>query len=144
MTAATIVVGVDGSPSSLAALAWAGGEARLRDATVEVVIAYRYPLAFAGTRADPSIAAPEAQAHAAKVLSDAIDATPGLDGVTVTTTIVPGESPGHALVEAAADAALLVVGAQGEGGVTGFTLGSASHYCVGHAHCPVVVVPVRE
>jgi nucleotide-binding universal stress UspA family protein len=142
--AATIVVGVDGSASSLAALAWAGDQARLLDAAVQVVIAYRYPLAYAGTQADPSIAAPEAQAHATQVLERAIAATADdLDGVRVSTTIIPGESPGHALVEAAAEAQLLVVGAHGEGGVSGFTLGSVSHFCVGHASCPVVVVPVR-
>src|SRR5687767_12006427 len=122
-----IVVGVDGSPSSQAALAWAGTEARVRNADVEAVIAYRYPLAFAGTRADASIAAPDAQEHAARVLEEAIGAArDDLDGVSVSTTIIPGESPGHALVEAAAAALLLVVGAQGESGVSGFTLGSVS------------------
>ena len=43
-----IVVGIDGSESSKAALAWAVRQAGLTGATVEAITAWRYPIAFAG------------------------------------------------------------------------------------------------
>jgi nucleotide-binding universal stress UspA family protein len=140
---ATIVVGVDGSASAHAAVTWAAAEARMREAAVHLVVAYRYPLAFAGTGADPSVAAPDEQRRAEAVLDEAIAAAgEELDGLGVSRHVKGGEGPGHALVSHAAGADLLVLGTKGLGGVSGFTLGSVSHYCVSHAHCPVVVVPV--
>jgi nucleotide-binding universal stress UspA family protein len=49
--------------------------------------------------------------------------------------------PAKVLIEAAANADLLVVGSRGHGGFVGALLGSVSHRCVAHATCPVVVVP---
>ncbi len=44
------------------------------------------------------------------------------------------------LIEASADAALLVLGAQGHGVLGGMVLGSVSQHLTRHASCPVVVV----
>ena len=140
--AGMIVVGIDGSVSSVAALRWAAQEARLRDAALLIITAYRFPLAFAGAGAGSSVAAPVEQDEAEQLQRDALTAAEAeLVGLDVTTHIAAGEGPGHAVVEAARNAQLLVVGSQGLGGVSGFTLGSVSHYCVAHAPCPVVVVP---
>jgi nucleotide-binding universal stress UspA family protein len=140
-----IVVGIDGSASSAEALRWAAREARLHDTDITVVTAYRFPAAFAGTGAGSDVAAPDAQREAEalqqSMLDDAADALQGLD---VTREIAAGQPPGSSLVKAAEDADLLVVDAHGRGGVSGFTIGSVSHYCVGHAACPVVVVPEAE
>ena len=143
MSTGHLLVGIDGSPGAEAALAWAAAEARLRGVGLVLVTAYRFPLAFAGTGADPGLAAPDEQRDADSVLSAALRASGDLlDGLAVEQRVIAGEGPGHALVEASREAELLVLGARGRGGISGMTLGSVSHYCVGRAHCPVVTVPV--
>ena len=140
-----IVVGIDGSASSAEALRWAGREAKLHDATITVVTAYRFPVAFSGTGAAPDVAAPDAQSEAQALQQSMLDdAADDLQGVEVTREIAAGQPPGSALVTAAEGADILVVGAHGRGGVSGFTIGSVSHHCVGHATCPVVVVPEAD
>src|SRR5271166_1604729 len=72
-----IVVGVDGSESSKAALAWAVEQAKLTSATVEAVIAWHYPVAFAGVPYAP-IGSPmdtDLAGTAGQVLGMAISAT---------------------------------------------------------------------
>ncbi|GAA1430519.1 hypothetical protein GCM10009616_15320 [Microlunatus lacustris] len=48
---------------------------------------------------------------------------------------------GHTIVDAAAEAQLLVVGTRGHRGLERLLVGSVSHYCLAHATCPVVSVP---
>jgi nucleotide-binding universal stress UspA family protein len=139
-----ILVGVDGSPGSDAAIAWAVTEARLRGSGLLFLTAYRFPLAFAGTGATPSLAAPDEQREAEQILDAAIRAAGSLDGLDVERRVVPGEAPGHALVEASEHADLLVLGVRGRGGLSGIALGSVSRHCVGRAHCPVVIVPAPD
>jgi nucleotide-binding universal stress UspA family protein len=133
-----IVVGVDGSPSSKAALAWAARQATLTGATLEVVGAWGYPVYFGTTPVWPSDFDP--QAIAEDSIRQAIDEILGTHpGLEVRSTVREAD-PSIALLDAAEGAELLVVGSRGHGAFAGMLLGSVSQHCVSHAHCPVVVV----
>ena len=62
------------------------------------------------------------------------------EGVSVTPIVQQGP-PAQVLINAAADADLLVVGSRGHGGFTGLMLGSVSQQCAQGSTCPVVIVP---
>jgi nucleotide-binding universal stress UspA family protein len=142
---ARIVVGIDGSEGSLRALSWAGREAGLRGATLEVVAAWRYPvpvLLFPATPALPEIETLRSEAR--DVVERALDkVADDVDGVSVALGVVEGFAA-EALIDQAKGAALLVVGSRGLGGFRGPLLGSVSQQCVLHAPCPVVVVPSSD
>lgn len=133
-----IVVGVDGSPSSIDALSWAVDQARARSAVVEAVTAWQYPVTTGWT---VPIAADEDLAGIAReVLDDAIAKVTGAEPpVEIRPRVVEGGAM-PCLLDAAKGADLLVVGSRGHGGFTGALLGSVSQHCVQHAPCPVVVV----
>jgi nucleotide-binding universal stress UspA family protein len=137
-TTRRIVVGVDGSPSSLDALRWAVEQARTRDATVDAVACWQYPVATGWTV--PIAADEDLAAITRKVLDDSIAAAtdPGRP-VGIRARVVEG-GPAPCLLEAARGAELLVVGSRGHGGFAGALLGSVGQHCVQHAPCPVVVV----
>jgi nucleotide-binding universal stress UspA family protein len=133
-----IIVGVDGSPSSVQALRWAVEQARLTGAPVCAVCAWDLP-------ASPTLLAVEEDIDCREegvrpVLDGAIkDATGDAEAVSVQREVVCGH-PAEVLVNASTDAGLLVVGSRGHGGFAGLLLGSVSQHVVAHASCPVVVV----
>ncbi len=136
-----IVVGVDGSPGSRAALHWAHDEAALRGATLVAVTVWQFPVmtslpAF-GAMPPPEDMGGEAETSLLRTLSE--EGIAASDEVPVTSVVAEGAAA-PALLDAAADADLLVVGSRGHGGFTGLLLGSVSQQCVSHAPCPVVVV----
>ena len=138
-----VIVGVDGSEQARDALAWAVAEARLRGAVLRVVNAWRPPEAYLlDTPAAASPQLEEALAGAgSRILDDALGHVLGDDaaGVEIERRVVR-ERPVEALLEAASDADLLVVGSRGHGGFRGLLLGSVSQQCAQHAPCPVVIV----
>ena len=139
-----IVVGVDGSAPSEEALAFAIEEARRRDATLAVVHAYMVPIAWAGLEVGMLTPMPDPQhleEDARKVLDHVLEDAP--DDVRIERVVVQAAAS-EALIDAAEDAELLVVGSRGHGGFYGLLLGSTSHQVVTHAPCPVTVVPHRE
>jgi nucleotide-binding universal stress UspA family protein len=133
-----IVVGVDGSDCSRAALAWALRQAALTGADrVAAVIAWEVPYAAHGRVVpDPDLWEASAREAVARTVAAAAEAAPP---VRVEKYVVEGH-PVRVLLDAAHDAELLVVGARGRGGFTGTLLGSVSQACARHAPCPVVVV----
>ena|SRR5437763_12904096 len=134
-----IVVGVDGSDPSTAALRWALGQAELTGASVHAVTAWEFPAFYSweGGTMPPQ----EFEDAAHKTLHDTVDsvlAETG-SGVAVHREVVHGHSA-HVLLEAAKDASLLVVGSRGHGKFVGVLLGSVSQKCAHHSRCPVVIV----
>lgn len=134
-----IVVGVDGSEGSVAALQWAVEEARLRGAAVEAVQAFHVPYEGGATvvplNLDPEEFRKAAEASLTKTIGQVAH-----DGVELTHQAVEGPAS-TVLVEAGRGSALLVVGARGHGGLTGMLIGSVSRQVSEHASVPVVVVP---
>jgi nucleotide-binding universal stress UspA family protein len=136
-----IVVGVDGSPSSKAALLWALRQAELTGASVDAVIAWHPPVVVGGTFPPLGILdGIDFGDIAAKSLTEAIRQTADVARpVKISSTVTEGNAA-QVLLEAAEGADLLVVGSRGHGGFTGALLGSVSQHCAHHAPCPLVIV----
>lgn len=133
-----IVVGVDGSDSSKAALRWAIRQAKLTGSTVDAVAAWHYPSTYGWAPiADGAV---DIEGEAKKALTEALNEVSGLDPeVPVRPQVIEGH-PAEVLLRAARGADLLVVGSRGHGGFASALLGSVSQNCVLHAHCPVLVL----
>ena len=136
-----VVVGVDGSEGSRAALQWAVDEAAAshrRAYAVAVCADVVYTAPFPGYLEPAAGADPLADARAgleqtvAEVLGDGWK-----DDVTLE---VAAGSPATVLRELSESAGLLVVGASGHGAVLASLLGSVAEQLVHHAACPVTVV----
>jgi nucleotide-binding universal stress UspA family protein len=125
-----ILVGVDGTPSSLRALRWAISLAEVTDSTVTAVMGWQPNINYAYS---------DAREPAEQTFTEAVAAVdPG--NVVVQSVFAQREAVGL-LVEASKEADLLVVGGRRHHGLVGMVLGSVSAQVLPHAHCPVVVVP---
>ncbi|MDT0264397.1 universal stress protein [Jatrophihabitans lederbergiae] len=145
-TQARVVVGVDGSPSSIAALRWAACLAPSMNAQIQAITTWQYPTgAGAGIGMGGGVGmemadAPEAVATTIldQALSAAFAHTPpaGLHRATLQ------GNPAQVLLDVSTDfdALMLIVGSRGHGGFVGLLIGSTSAYCAEHATCPVLVV----
>ncbi|MCK9932942.1 universal stress protein [Frankia sp. Mgl5] len=162
-----VVVGVDGSPNSLAALRWAAVTAALRGAPLHVIHSWlaAVPLPLAETSGE-IVQALEGQARA--VLDESIEQVlgpipggepgkpaepggtepavlrlaapaPGSGEIDVCRQLIPASAT-RALLEASHDADLLVVGARGKGGFAELLLGSVSHQTMLHSAAPVAII----
>ncbi|PRX45205.1 nucleotide-binding universal stress UspA family protein [Prauserella shujinwangii] len=136
-----VVVGVDGSEASSAAVELAYEEASLRGAPLIAVHTWSdaafdttlqaYPLA-----ADPARVDEEERLTLAEQLAGWQEKYPD---VPVERVVTRGR-PVRTLLDYAERAQLVVVGSRGRGGFTGMLLGSTSRALVTHAACPVLVV----
>lgn len=133
-----VVVGVDGSPLSEAALRFA----------VEAAAGRRVPLravhVWSDTVLEPARApywewdALEQQQH--EILAERLAGWAEKYPDVVVQRVIARDRPARVLLEESAGAGLLVVGSRGRGGLAGFVLGSVSHALVHRAGCPVAVV----
>jgi nucleotide-binding universal stress UspA family protein len=141
----TIVVGVDGSPGSVAALRFAIEEAQRRRAEIRAVNAWHIPAAAYGSGIAPApISLSDFEQLGTTALDSALkEVAASVNGVKITPVVREGQAT-EVLIDEAKDADLLVVGSRGLGGFRGLLLGSVSQQCTQHAPCPVVVIPHEE
>lgn len=141
-----IVVGVDGSAGSLAALRWAIEEAAFRKAKVVAVQAWLpYSQVSPIESMAPVFQPGEGEAIAKDLLAQAVaKVADGGHGEVIVEQRVFCDHPVSALLDASRGADLLVVGSRGHGGFLGLILGSVSNQCMHHATCPVVVIREQE
>ena len=136
-TAHRIVVGIDGSPSSIAALEWAAKQAELTGASLEVLMTWEWFNGYGWSPIDPEF---DQERVCQTALSDHLkpvrDAHPD---ISIQAAAIEGH-PAPLLVKASEGADLLVVGSRGHGEFVGVLLGSVSEHCVTNAHCPVLVL----
>lgn len=139
----TIVVGIDGSPSSQAALRWSARLARATHWSLQAVHVLQWPVGLSGlsgpaevlllkdAEVDPSYR------HGMKRVFDEVDPPPEWS-----LNFSEGDTA-EVLIRIAQEAELLVIGSR-EHAASGRTLaGGISHYCISQATRPVVIVPVE-
>jgi len=132
-----IVVGVDGSVPSKAALAWAAKQASLTGAVVEAVITWEFPATYGYPIPVSDV---DWEDLATQVITGAIAEVSAMHaGAQITYKVMEGNAA-RVLVDESAGAELLVVGSRGHGGFAEALLGSTGQHCVHHATCPVVVI----
>ncbi len=131
-----IVVGVDGSEHSNAALRWALAEAEAHsDGMVTAVLSWQVPfLSFPG-----AFDRDELENAYKNFLIETVSAIAPKPAVPLETLVAEGD-PTESMVEASKDANLLVLGIRGRSPFAGLLLGSVSQGAAATAHCPVVLV----
>jgi nucleotide-binding universal stress UspA family protein len=135
-----IVVGLDGSPESRAAVDWAAREARRRGLPLRLVTAWIWrPVDV------PSAQESEAQKQWARYMLNAAkeDLEERYPELPITAEQVP-DLPTRALLEQAEGAEMLVLGSRGRGAIAGFLLGSVGQQVLTRAHVPVVLVRAHK
>lgn len=144
--AGRIVVGIDGTAHAAAALRWAADEAALRQATLVAVHAWIFvPVSTPADSGLVPMAWTESievldatRAAAERTAADLVREVLGDDSDAVVKVVEGGAAA--VLLDAAADADLLVVGNQGRGNLASALLGSTSAEVADSAPCPVVIV----
>jgi len=144
-----VVVAVDGSAGSEAALRFALADAARRGVPVVAVIAYRVPdwqgeysgLGAAEEKRIRDMVRSQCVDKVRAVVDAAREMADPLPDVQVRAVL---GSPGDVLVRESHGADLLVVGSRGHGGFHNMLLGSTSIQCATHATCPVTVVHSPE
>jgi nucleotide-binding universal stress UspA family protein len=139
-----IIVGIDGSPESDAAVSWAAHDATIRGLPLTVVHV-ESPAAATWSQApvlEESAGEQLAEgrsllAHASTIARDAIADTAQ---VHITGELLSSATPVPTLVEQSKDAELIVVGSRGRGALSRSILGSVSAGLISHAHCPVALI----
>ncbi|MDN3029187.1 universal stress protein [Streptomyces sp. S.PB5] len=139
----TIVVGVDGSEASLAALRWAERQARALEAQVVAVHAWE-PAAARFAPYAPAVGRPTAEEQreqAAELLAATVRKAFGARSGSAVRAVVAEGPPAGVLLRHARDALLLALGRKAHGQWEAPAIGTVGRECLRHATVPVVTVP---
>jgi nucleotide-binding universal stress UspA family protein len=136
-----IVVGIDGSGPSREALRWAVDDARARGAEVIALHAYEVPVPAPDATPTAPIDLPglveETHEGALRFITEIVEEVAGNEVTVNVAAIAVEDEPARALIDAARDADMLVVGHRGHR-LSGL-LGSVSLECAQNAACPVLI-----
>ncbi|MGP8000158.1 MAG: universal stress protein [Streptosporangiaceae bacterium] len=134
-----IVVGVDGSAHSEAALRWSLDEAHAHGGSVIALLCWQVPfLSIPG-----SFDRAELEQTYKKYVNEIVSSVAPSPPVPLITVVAEGD-PAESLIIAAAEAELLVVGIRGRSPFAGLVLGSVSQRCAAASPCPVVLIKAGE
>lgn len=142
MVGEPVMVGVDGSPSSLEAVAFAAQEAALRNVRLHIVHAFVWPASLVAARAAEGAPEPVAvlRARAETVVDQArVRAEKAAPGIAVTTEVADGPAA-FILMQRSHRAAVMVVGDRGLGRFDGILAGTVATQLATYGSCPIVVV----
>jgi nucleotide-binding universal stress UspA family protein len=139
-----IIVGIDGSPESDAAVSWAAHDAAIRGLPLTVVHV-ESPAAATWSQAavleeSPSEQQADGRSLLARASTIARDAIADTAQVHITGELLSSSTPVPTLVDQSKDAELIVVGSRGRGALSRSILGSVSAGLISHAHCPVALI----
>jgi nucleotide-binding universal stress UspA family protein len=136
-----VLVGVDGSPQSGAALQYAVAEANRRGARLRVVSTYFPEYSVHGRTEPVSVSEPAIEVDVEARIRRMVEESLAGDAVVPPVEIVVAAGPAAGvLIDMSGEVDVLVVGHRGRGGFASMLLGSVGLHCVLHAHCPVIVV----
>lgn len=132
-----IIVGLDGSDSSIDALRRGATLSKALGVPLQSVTTWDWPMIL-GAFASPEAWSPETDAKQIAETAVAFAFPHGKPSDFSSTTLQG--SPAGVLIDESKNAGMLVLGSRGHGGFAGLLLGSVSAACAEHAHCPVLVV----
>ena len=142
-----IIVGIDGSVHSRRALQWALNEASIRHTPLTVLTVSQEVVGYSGS----AVSYPGDLERAEKARDAAQEETDSVLEMIDTASRPPSISvravsglPSEVLLDATADADMIVVGSRGAGGFKRLLMGSVSTQVTSHAQCPVVVIPAEN
>jgi nucleotide-binding universal stress UspA family protein len=132
-----VLVGVDGSAASLAAVAWAAEEAAALGC--ELVVLHAWESAYRAVDPASEQARDVTRVDAACALERAVEVAREHTTGSVTSVLIESR-PAAALLDAARPGDLVVVGASGNGVVSATLVGSTVNHLLDRSSVPVVVV----
>lgn len=135
-----VVVGIDGSPESMAAARWAGREAALRGVGVRLLNVWQAPVGSVQFAPDPEQLRFWEEARLRDAAKQLKERHPSL---SVTMEQVTG-TPMNVLLDFAATSEMVVLGSHGLGGISGFLYGSAGLHVLARSDQPVVLVRAAD